>query len=325
MRRDAPVLAIDLGGTKLAAAAVSPEGEVLGEAVAPTDASSSPAEIIESLFDLSESAIDSSQSEWSGLGAVGVSFGGPVDYPIGRTVMCHHLDGWEDIPLREIVAERTGLPTAMDNDANAAGLGEATFGAARGCSDVLYLTVSTGIGAGLVLGGRVHRGAGSLAGELGHTLVMPDGPRCSCGRLGCLEAVACGPAIARAARDALDSGEASALAKIPRSELSAKHVAESAQTDPLAARIMERAGGYLGRAIAGAVNLIDPRIVVLGGGVSQAGEALLAPVRIAAERHTVPDIARRLEIAVGELGPRGGLLGAAALALREDPDPQEET
>ncbi len=211
----------------------------------------------------------------------------------------------------------------MDNDANAAALGEAVFGAAKGRSHVLYLTVSTGVGAGLVLGGMVHRGAGSMAGELGHTMVMPYGPRCTCGRLGCLEAVASGPAIARAAREALDGGAASSLARVPRPELTAEDVAECAQADPVAARIMRQAGEYLGRAIAAAVNLVNPETVVIGGGVSQAGEVLFGPLREAVSRYAVPEAARVLQIVPGQLQQRGGMLGAAALALREMPSAQE--
>jgi len=311
------VLALDIGGTKLAAAVVSPAGQVLAEGVVPTDPSCCPPEIIELLFAMSEQALEAGGIRWRDLVAVGVSFGGPVDFPAGRTVTCHHLPGWEGLPLRDLIAERTGLPTMVDNDANAAALGEVTFGAARGCQHVLYLTVSTGIGAGLVLNGQIHRGANSMAGELGHTLVAPDGPRCTCGRIGCLEAMASGPAIARAAGEALAAGAPSALQAIPPSQLTARHVSELANADALAARIMQEAGEYLGQAIAGAVNLLNPQMVVIGGGVSQAGEVLLRPVRAAVRRHTVPQSLRDLRIVIGQLGQRAGLLGAVALALQE--------
>jgi len=321
----APVLALDIGGTKLAAGVIAPTGEALGEDRDTTDPAASPAEILEALFELGEASIGRAGVKWRELGAVGVSFGGPVDYPQGRTVTCHHLPGWEGVPLRDWVAERAGLPVVMDNDANAAALGEATFGAARGCEHVLYLTVSTGIGGGLVLGGRVYRGANSMAGEIGHTLVAPDGPECTCGRRGCLEAVAAGPGIARAAREAIESGEASALQDVPAEELTAKHVAEAAPSDALAARVMAQAGEYLGLGISAAVNLINPQIVVIGGGVAEAGEILLGPVRESVQRHAVPESVRDLRIATGELRERGGLLGAAALALTETTQPRSAT
>ncbi len=294
----APVVALDIGGTKLAAGVISPAGQVLAEEVAPTESSSRPPEIIEALFGLSERAVGRAAAGRRELVGVGVSFGGPVDFPKGRVVTCHHLPGWEGVLLRDLIAERTGLRTVMDNDANAAALGEATFGAGRDHRYVLYVTVSTGIGGGLVFNRKVYRGARSMAGEIGHTFVAAEGARCACGRIGCLEAVASGPAIARAAGEALDAGEASILQAVPRGELTARHVAEAAKADPLAARIMEKAGEHLGLAIAGAVNLLNPDIVVIGGGVSQAGEVLLRPLREAVRRYGAAEAVRDLAIVV---------------------------
>jgi glucokinase len=309
------VLALDIGGTKLASAIVNRAGEVLAERSAATDAAASAEETVEALFELCEEVLPAARASWQGLEAAGISFGGPVDFPAGRTVTCHHLRGWENFPLRDDVGERAGLPTALDNDANAAALGEARFGAGRGCAHLLYITVSTGIGAGLVLNGSLHRGANSMAGELGHTLVAPNGPACTCGRRGCLEAVAAGPAIAARARQALEAGAESALAAVPDSELTAKHVAELASADPLARQIMTEVGERLGVAVAAAVNLVNPDIVVIGGGVSQAGDILLDPTREAVRRHAVPESVRGLRIVRGELGARDALLGAAALAI----------
>jgi glucokinase len=311
------VLALDIGGTKLAAGVVSESGEVLADRVEVTDASVPAEAVLEKLMGMAGEAVGQAGVAWGDLSGAGVSFGGPVDFPSGRTVTCHHLAGWEGFPLREAVRDRSGLPTVIDNDANAAALGEATFGAARGCAHALYLTVSTGIGGGVIIDGRVYRGAASMAGEIGHTLVAPDGPVCTCGKRGCLEAVASGPSIARAAREALETGEASALASIPRSRLTAKDIAEAAVRDTLAACIMGQAGEFLGIAIAGAVNLLNPNVVVIGGGVSGAGDVLFGPVREAVARYAVPESARELRLVAGELGQRGALLGAAALALTQ--------
>jgi len=306
-------LALDIGGTKLAAGIITAEGEVRVSTACPTDRAATPAEVVAVLLAMSGRAMAEAKVRWADLRGVGLSFGGPVDFPSGKTVTCHHLPGWEGFPLRELVAERTGLRVVMDNDANAAALGETVFGAAQGCEHVLYLTVSTGIGAGLVLNGQVHRGANSLAGELGHTLVAPDGPACTCGRRGCLEAVAAGPAIARAAREALAGDEPSVLRDLDH--LTAKEVAEAAAADPLAARVMAQAGGYLGLAIAGAVNLVNPQIVVIGGGVSQAGDCLFAPIRETVQRHAVPESVRDLRIVPAALGAQSALFGAAALGF----------
>jgi len=309
------VLALDIGGTKLTAAAVRETGEALVERVTPTNPAAPPGEILGALLAMSEETIREADLTWGDLTAVGVSFGGPVDFASGKTVTCHHLPGWEGYPLRDVIAERTGRPTIMDNDANAAALGEVMFGAARGRRHVLYLTVSTGVGGALVLDGRVHRGASSMAGEIGHTVVAPDGPVCTCGRRGCLEAVASGPAIARAVREAIGAGESTVLAAVREGDLTAKHVAEAAARDAVAARVLAEAGRHLGTAIAAAVNLVNPEMVVIGGGVSQAGEALLQPMRATVSRLAVAESLKDLRIVVGTLGQRGGLLGAAALAL----------
>jgi len=311
------VLALDIGGTKLAVGVINDAGEVLADAIEATGSAASADDVVGALLRMAEAAVGRAGVARQALSGVGVSFGGPVDFPRGATVTCHHLPGWEQFPLRDLVAQRTGLPTIMDNDANAAALGEATFGAARGRRDVLYLTVSTGIGGGVIIDGRVHRGANSMAGEIGHTLVAPDGPVCTCGKRGCLEAVAAGPGIAAAAREALEAGGESALRAIPPAQLTAKEVAQAAATDALAAGVMRRAGEYLGVAIAGAVNLLDPDMVVIGGGVSGAGDVLFQPVREAVARYAVCESVRNLRIAPGALGQRGALMGAAALALAE--------
>jgi glucokinase len=312
-----PLLALDIGGTKLAAGVLSPEGEVTAERIAPTGDDPTPEQVIEKLFDLSEEALSSAGLPLPALTAVGVSFGGPVDYATGRIITCHHLSGWEGVPLREIVGERTRLPAVVDNDANAAALGETLFGAARGCEHVIYITVSTGIGAGLVLNGQVHRGANSMAGELGHTHLVPYGPRCTCGRMGCLESVAAGWAIAQAAREALAGGVNSALRSIPMAEISAEDVCRMAPRDALARRIMDTAGGYVGLALARAANVINPEIIVVGGGVAESGEVLMAPLRSAFQRYIMPEVGEGARVVQSGLGSRSGILGAGALATAE--------
>jgi glucokinase len=221
------------------------------------------------------------------------------------------------VPLREIVGERTRLPAVIDNDANATALGETLFGAARGCQHVIYITVSTGIGAGLVLNGQVHRGANSMAGELGHTHLVPYGPRCTCGRMGCLESVAAGWAIGQAAREALAGGVNSALRSIPMGDISAEDVCRMAPRDALARRIMDTAGGYVGLALARAANVIKPETIVVGGGVAESGEVLMAPLRSAFQRYIMPEVGEGARVVQSGLGSRSGILGAGALATAE--------
>jgi len=283
-------LALDFGGTKLAAGLVDAEGTVLaeGRATSPPDAAAGYAAMLALARDLLGGAADRPL-------ACGVSFGGPVAADSRTVRRSMHVPGWDGAPLADWVERDLGLPCAVANDADAAALGEARYGAGRGAALLLYLTVSTGIGGGVVAGGRLFRGARALAGELGHQCLDPGGPPCSCGRRGCLEALAAGPAIARSA------GMADARA-----------VAEAvARGEPGARAAWERAMGWLGIGVANAANIINPDRVVIGGGVAGAGELLLAPVRaVAAARCLDPEL--RVELA--GLGPRTGLAGAAAVA-----------
>jgi len=305
------LLAIDFGGTKLAAAEIDvteTHAELVASRQAPTpgDASSSLAVIWRMAAEVTaDCPVD----------GVGVSFGGPVDSVRGVVRSSLHVEGWADYPLAEEMSTRYGVPCAVVNDGNAGALGEQRWGAGRGMSDVLYVTVSTGVGAGLVLRGRVHAGAHGLSGELGHLLVAEDGPGCSCGRRGCLEAFASGPAIARAARQAVESG------RHPRSVLRARAgddlaavdarlVAELAREgDELALDVLAGAGHALGIGLAATVVICDPAVVVLGGGVVKSGEALLGPARAVLRQRAFGEAP---ELLLCALGPEAPLYGAAA-------------
>jgi glucokinase len=227
-----------------------------------------------------------------------------VHHERARTLLSHHGPGWEDFPLVALVAAIWSEPVEMDNDANAAALGEARYGAARGRANVLYLTVSTGIGGGVVLDGKLYRGSRGLSGEIGHTIVQPNGPLCACGKRGCLEAVAAGPSIARAYVESAGSHES----------VTAEEVFRRARAgDALAAGIIRDAIKYLGVGIANAINLLDPDLVVVGGGVSRAGDALFVPLREAVRRNCVPSPPGAVPVVPAELGEAVGVLGAVAL------------
>jgi len=251
--------------------------------------------------------------------AVGVSFGGPVDAATGRVITCHHLPGWDDVPLREWVEEAFNAPAAVENDANAGALGEWRFGAGRGCDDLLYITVSTGIGGGLILDGRLRHGLNSLAGEIGHMIVEPGGPVCTCGRRGCLEALAAGPAIARRARELLkaEPQRGQVLRRLAGGDLesiTSKMVSQAAAAgDEVAQQALDEAARALGLGIANAATLLNPKLVVLGGGVIKAGERFLSVVRTVAQKQALQGIEVRIvEAALGDDAP---LWGAIALAM----------
>jgi glucokinase len=244
------------------------------------------------------------------LVAIGVSFGGPVDSAKGVVRLSHHVPGWENTPLRDQLQAEFGVPTAVDNDANVAALGEWRFGAGQGCTSLLYVTVSTGIGGGWVLNGKIHSGADGMAGEIGHIVVRPGGAECVCGKRGCLEIEACGTAIARKMRECLVVEGRPAHAVEPITGESVSRAAQ--QGDPLAQKVMDDAACLLGTGLGGAINLMNPQRIVLGGGVTKSGERWWRNVRETARAHALPQM--RVDIVPAMLGDDAPLWGAVALA-----------
>ncbi len=254
--------------------------------------------------------------------AIGVSFGGPVDAGRGTVRLSHHVAGWEDIPLRALLEEEFGVPVAVDNDANAGAWGEFQFGAGRDTGSLLYLTVSTGVGGGWVLDGKIWRGAEGLAGEIGHTVVDPHGPVCLCGKRGCLERLASGPYIAQRAREWLEEqpqrGELlRAMANGAPETITAKMVsAAAAEGDELAWDVLHVAAWALGMGIGNAANLMNPACIVLGGGVMKAGDRFWQVIRRVARETALPQV--EFEVLPAELGDDAPLWGAVALARELD-------
>lgn len=297
------VLGLDFGGTKLAAGLVDGDGTVLARQQCPTphDAETSIAAMLCMVADLRRDARQ--------ISAVGVSFGGVVA-PDGRQVQFSmHIPGWEALPLAERLEQHLGVPIAVANDADACAVAEHCFGAGRGVQDMLYVTVSTGIGGGVISDGRLYRGARGWSGQVGHMVLQPDGPLCPCGRNGCLEALASGLSVARAMGEAIKR----AARPLPSMPISAEQVAAwAAAGDPLAAQVWDDAMGWLGVGVASAANLLNPACVVIGGGMTNAGEQLFGPVRVIAARRALdPD----LLIVPAALGANVGILGGAALVL----------
>jgi glucokinase len=302
-------LGIDIGGTKLAAGRVDADGTVLARARRDTPASDAGA-IVAAVADLVD---DLGGAELPvGVGAAGlVGPDGEVRYAPNLA-----LTG---VPLRRQLADRLGSRVVVDNDANVAAWGEFRCGAARDAgASMVMLTIGTGVGGGLVLDGRLVRGAGGLAAEFGHMVVSAGGPRCGCGNLGCLEALASGTAIGRTAAAAVAAGRVpagSSLHDLPA--LTGKSVTTAAEAgDEAALAVLAEVGRWLGVGIASLVNALDPEVVVIGGGAMQAGELLLAPARAAAEEHLLGRLHRALPPVVpAELGDDAGVVGAALLAL----------
>lgn len=327
------LLALDFGGTKNSAALfeVGQAQNLVQRRVLRRASVANPnaAYDVATMLDLARELLQGQRPE-----RVGVSFGGPVQYSQGMVVRSHHVTGWEQFPLCERLRNEFGAPVVMDNDANAAALGEARYGAGaardaggKSVQSLLYLTVSTGVGGGWVLDGEVYRGANELAGEIGHMAIDPAGPECVCGRRGCVEALASGTAIARAARERLANEPTAgqrlrALIGNEMDKITAERVNQAAlEGDALARNVMDAAAQALGWGIGNAIVLMNPALVILGGGVSRAGERYLETVRTAARANVMPELRDTFEILPAALGDDAPLWGAAALALNREFSP----
>ncbi|AXK31651.1 ROK family protein [Streptomyces armeniacus] len=313
------VLALDIGGTKLAAGVVAADGRALSFATCPTRVEDGTAAALRRLFELGDKALADAGTAAGALLGTGIGCGGPLDSAAGVLIRPPHLPGWVDVPIVRLARDHFGLPTVLDNDGTAGAAGEWRFGAGRGCRHVLYLTVSTGIGGGLVLDGRTFRGGAGNGGEPGHVTVRSDGRPCKgCGRTGCLEAYASGTAIAERATEAVEAARArgTATALAAYEHLTAAEVAAAArQGDPVATQVWADTVDALGNGLTSLVNLFEPELVVLGGGVTRAGDRLLEPVRRLVAAQAMGPAARAVRIVRASGGDRAGVLGAAAIAL----------
>lgn len=313
------VVAIDLGGTKILAAVVDREGRVVARARRETP-QAGPVAVAAAMDSAAREAMSFAGIALEEVLALGVGAPGPLDPERGIVFSPPNLKGWEEVPLADLMREYFPLPVVLENDANAAAAGEWWRGAGRGVDDLVYLTVGTGIGGGLILRGELYRGAEGLAGEIGHVNVLPDGPLCGCGARGCLEAVASGPAIARMARQAVEEGRGKKILDHAQGHLeaiTARVVEEAARDGDEAAReIFWKAGTYIGIVVGSLINLLNPRRVVIGGGVARAGELLFGPLQDAARAHSFPRAFQLAEILPALLGDDAGVVGVAAVVLQ---------
>jgi len=301
-------VSVDIGGTQMRAAAY------LADGLQPLRLEKTPTHGQGPVYDRLEQLIAAVWPADGQVSAIGVACPGPLDPRAGVVIASPNIPEWRDFPLGERLRARFGVPLAVGNDANLAGLGEWQYGAGRGHDDVLYLTISTGIGGGVISAGRMLEGAHGLAAELGHVMVLPGGPRCGCGQQGHIEALASGPAIARYVREQQALGAETSLPL--EGELTARQVADAAAAgDPLARAAFERAGHFLGVAIASYLHMFDPSIVILGGGVSKSGALLLDPTLGSLRQHVMdPAYLDGVTVTTAALGDNAGLLGALALA-----------
>lgn len=311
------VIAVDIGGTRFRVALADREGKLLAKNAEPTRPQEGPKSGIQRL----KAAIRKTASNAPFKEVTGIAIGsaGPIDPLRGVILTPPSLPTWQDVCLKEQLEEEFQMPVWMENDADMAALGEHRFGIGRGYDRLIYITVSTGIGGGIIINGQLLSGSSVSIAEIGHMVVEPDGPVCNCGGKGHLEAVASGTAIARMALERISQGDLSSISHLVRGDLSrvtAETVEKAAeQGDPVAQEVMQKAGTSLGIAIVSLIHIFDPEIVIIGGGVSNSGDLILTPIREVITQRTMPDFRNRTRVVRSSLGDDSVILGAVALAL----------
>jgi len=316
------VLAFDLGGTKFAFGVVAENGEVLGSDKIETLAKQGPEQAIQRVNLAAQSLLQKLNIKPEELIGIGIASPGPLDISKGCVDGSPNLPGWTGYSIEQGLSTFFNLSARIDNDANAAALGEYKFGAGKNKKNMVYLTVSTGIGGGVIVDGRLMRGANGNAAELGHLTLNINGPACPCGANGCFEMYASGTAIARRTREAIQAGAPSQILNLAGSleEITTHHILDALQKDDaLAKKIWNETTEYLGRGLAVVINTFNPELIVVGGGVTAAGELLFKPVREKALRYAFPRLAAVCSIVPAALGSNVGVVGAAACAFESTP------
>jgi glucokinase len=297
-------IGMDLGGTTFKALAVAPDGTILGRAQADTQATDGPQAVVQRMMETTRRLQAEVSSPMRRLAAVGFGIPGILDLPAGRVRRSPNLPGWEGFDLRAALAPHLEVPVAIENDANAAALGEAWLGAGRGMQHFLMLTLGTGVGGGIIVAGKILHGACGYAGEPGHTVVDPNGPRCGCGSYGCLEQFTSGTAIAR-------------MAEPFYGQTTAYEVALAARCgESQALEVYRQVGQYLGIACASFANLLNPQGLVIGGAVANAFDLFIEAMQTTMRQRTFVEVYNSLRIVPAECGTDAGGLGAAYEAMQ---------
>lgn len=314
---DQVLLGIEVGGRGQRVVVARNDGSILGQAHA-IDSSAPASVVMDTLEGLIDQACINAGIETSDLSAAGIAFGGPVDSARGLTLLSHRASGFEDFPLVNLVEELLDVPTVIENDARAAALGEAMYGAARGSRDLVYVHLGTGVGAGVIVDGNFVRGASGTAGEIGHMVISTDGPICSCGKPGHLEAYASGPSILSRFRSALDKAGPEEQSLWARNHpVTVRSVFARADGESeVAKQVVSETIQVLGIAVANLITVLNPGSVVIGGYVSETGSSLMSPLSSRVRQYSYPAAARRVRISRSQLGPDANVVGAVALAVR---------
>jgi len=311
------VAGIDMGASHLSIVVTDFSARVIDEVEVPFKIGEGPQASLQLANSLLQDLLRKNNLTLQNLSAIGVGVPGPIASEAGMVYAPPIMPGWDGYPIQAELEAKWDIPVSLNNDAELGALGEWAYGAGREENFLAYIKVGTGIGSGLLLNGQIYRGATGSAGEIGHLTIDENGPVCDCGNAGCLEALAGGKAIARQAQDAVRKGQRTLLSSLgPVESITARDVAAAARRgDLVSQQIITRAGNYLGIAIAGLVNLFNPKVIVVGGGVSQMGDLLLQPIRDAVTRRSLPASVRTVKINTAVLRRRSSSMGAVVQAL----------
>jgi glucokinase len=317
-RHELPVLAIDLGGTKIMAALISHQGQVMAKEYHLTLAGDGPQSVINRILSAIDHLLRVGNIDLSQLHSISIAAAGAIDFDHGLVTSSPNLPAWHNVPLRDMVNRKYKVRTFLINDASAGALGEHHFGAGRGVNNLVYLTVGTGIGGGIIINGRLYSGPSGSAGEIGHMTIDVNGLRCSCGNIGCLEMLASGTAIAREAIRRISQGEGSSMTQMAGGKIeniTAEKICVAARGgDGLASEVISKAATYLGVGMVNLVNIFNPEMIIVGGGVAQMGDLLLEPARRLVKERAFQLSAQAVRIVPAQLGDNAGVLGAAVFA-----------
>jgi glucokinase-like ROK family protein len=310
------IVGIDMGATHLGLVLTDYSAHLLEEVEYPFSVTQGPEHCLQLVNDYLSELLSRAKLSIPQISAIGMGVPGPIVTETGKVSSPPIMPGWDDYPIRSYLDKLWQTPVTLGNDAELGALGEWAYGAGRGETNLVYIKVGTGVGAGLLLDGHIYRGTMGLAGEIGHMTIQENGPLCTCGNYGCLEAMAGGQAIARKAREAIEAGRRTQLSAISPDNIHAVDVAAAAQRgDLVAQQIVTDAGVHLGIAVASLVNFLNPSVVVIGGGVSQLGDLLLEPIRKTVMDRSLNSAAKGVRITSAVLGRRASSMGAVVQAI----------
>ncbi len=321
-KQELPVLAVDLGGTKIIAAIISNKGQIIAREYSLTLADAGPESVINRILSAIDHILSLRNIGSSQLDSISIAAAGAIDYGSGLITLSPNLPGWCDIPLRDIVKEKYNVNTLLLNDASAAALGEHHLGVGKGVDNLILLTVGTGIGGGIIINGRLYSGLCGSAGEIGHMTIDVNGSKCNCGNTGCLETLASGTAMAKEAIMRISQGEKSSLTEIVAGKIeniTAEKIEVAARSgDSLALEVILKAATYLGVGMVNLVNIFNPEMIIVGGGMAKMGDLLLNPARQVVRERAFSLSAQAVCIVPAQLGDDAGVLGAAIFALQQN-------